>query len=131
MVSITIFSSCNDDGFFNGFHPLGRIFLKISLKYRCFTVLYSEMIQLHVYIYPLYFGFPSHLGYQRALSRIPCYTVGSHWLPILYKVSILCIYRFQSPNSFHYPTFLPLMSIICSVCVFISALQIVSFVPFF
>ena len=29
------------------------------------------MNQLYVYIYPLFFGFPSHLGHHRALSRVP------------------------------------------------------------
>ena len=29
------------------------------------------MNQLYVYIYPLVFGFPSHLGHHRALSRVP------------------------------------------------------------
>ena len=26
----------------------------------------------HIYIYPLFFGFPSHLGHTRALDRVPC-----------------------------------------------------------
>ena len=30
------------------------------------------MNQLYVYIYPLFFGFPSHLGHHRALSGVPC-----------------------------------------------------------
>ena len=32
---------------------------------------YSEVNQLHVYIYPLFFGFPAHLGHHRALSGVP------------------------------------------------------------
>ena len=43
--------------------------------HRCFTVLcqflpYSKVSQLYVYIYPLCFGFPSHLGHRRAVSRV-------------------------------------------------------------
>ena len=37
----------------------------------CQFLLYSEVNQLYVYIYPLFFGFPSHLGHHRALSRVP------------------------------------------------------------
>ena len=53
------------------------IFIKFLLEYSCFTILcqfilYSKVNQLCVYIYPLFFGFPSHLGYHRALSRVPC-----------------------------------------------------------
>ena len=35
-------------------------------------MLYRKVNQLYVYIYPLFFEFPSHLGHQRALSRVPC-----------------------------------------------------------
>ena len=35
-------------------------------------LLYSKVNQSYVYIYPLFFWFPSHLGHHRALSRIPC-----------------------------------------------------------
>ena len=30
------------------------------------------MNQLYVYIISLFFGFPSHLGHHRALTRVPC-----------------------------------------------------------
>ena len=30
------------------------------------------MNQLYIYIYPLFSGFPSHLGHHRALHRVPC-----------------------------------------------------------
>ena len=47
------------------------------LEYSCFTLLcqlllYSKVYQPYVYIYPLFSGFPSHLGHHRALSRVPC-----------------------------------------------------------
>ena len=32
----------------------------------------SKMNQWYIYIYPLPFRFPSHLGHHRALSRAPC-----------------------------------------------------------
>ena len=34
--------------------------------------MYSNIIQLYVYTYPLFFIFPSHLGHHRALSRVLC-----------------------------------------------------------
>ena len=52
------------------------------------------------------FGFPSHLGYHRALSRVPCaIQVGSHQLSILYIVEYIC--QSQSPNSSHPQPFSP------------------------
>ena len=47
------------------------------LKYSCFAVLYlfplyTKMNQPYVYVYPLPFGFPSHLSPHSALSRVPC-----------------------------------------------------------
>ena len=46
------------------------------LEYSCFIMfcqflVYSKVDQLCVYIYPFFFGFPSHLGHHRALSRVP------------------------------------------------------------
>ena len=38
----------------------------------CYLLLHSEMNQPYIYIYPLPFGFPSHLGHHSALSRVPC-----------------------------------------------------------
>ena len=50
---------------------------KSLLEYSCFTMLYkfllySKVTQLYVYIYPLFCGFPPHLGHPRALSTVPC-----------------------------------------------------------
>ena len=47
------------------------------LEYNCFMLLchillYSKVSQPYVYIYPFFFGFPSHLGHYRAPSRVPC-----------------------------------------------------------
>ena len=41
------------------------------------------MNQLYIYIYPLFFGFPSHLGNHRASSNSLCHTIGSHLLFIV------------------------------------------------
>ena len=38
----------------------------------CQFQLCSKVNQLYIYIYPLSFGFPSHLGHRRALGRVPC-----------------------------------------------------------
>ena len=35
-------------------------------------LLYSKVSQPYVYIYPFFFGFPSHLDHHRVLSRVPC-----------------------------------------------------------
>ena len=55
----------------------------------CWFLPYSKVNQLNVYIYPLFFGFPSHAGHDRTLSS-QCYIVGSHQLSILYIVVYLC-----------------------------------------
>ena len=59
------------------FNFLFSLFKKFLLEYSCFTMLCqfllnSKVNQLYVYIYPLFFGFLSHLGHHRALSRVPC-----------------------------------------------------------
>ena len=52
--------------------------LKNLLDYGCFTVLcsfllFSKVNQLYVYAYPLFFGFPFHLGYHRVeLPELYC-----------------------------------------------------------
>ena len=38
----------------------------------CYFLLYSKVNQLYIYIYSLFFSFPSHLGHHRALSSVPC-----------------------------------------------------------
>ena len=58
----------------NFFFTLKKCFL---LGYSCFTMLrqlllHREVNQPYVYTYHLPFGFPSHPGHHRALSRVPC-----------------------------------------------------------
>ena len=38
----------------------------------CYFLLYGRVSEPYVYIYLLFFGFPSHVGYHRAPSRVPC-----------------------------------------------------------
>ena len=52
----------------------------------CQFLLYSKVNQLYVYLYPLFFGSPSHLGHYRELSqRSLCNTIGTHYL-IIYLI---------------------------------------------
>ena len=52
----------------------GLFFLTgVQLLYNVVLVLLcSKVNQLYVYIYHLFFGFPSHLGHHRAMNRVPC-----------------------------------------------------------
>ena len=64
----SFFSHCY---YFNFFYVL-----KMLLQYSCFTMLCYLLLYkvnpLYVYLYHFFFGFPSHLGHHRALSRVPC-----------------------------------------------------------
>ena len=80
---------------------------------------------LYVYIYPVFFGFPSHLSYHRALSRVPC---------AIQQVIIICLFynSIDSVNmsvpisQFILPELPPWQPHVCSLhnCVSISALQV-------
>ena len=75
------------------------------------------MFQLYVYIYPLLFGFPSHLGHHRALSRVPCaiqYVLISY---LFYTQQ--CIY--VSPNI---PTHRTLFPPLVSICLFATSVSL-------
>ena len=54
-------------------------FFQFLLQYSCFIMcqflLYSkvnQVNQLHLYICPLFFEYPSHLGHHRAMNRVFC-----------------------------------------------------------
>ena len=80
-----------------------------------------------MYTYPLFFGFPFHLGHHRTLG-----TVGSHW------ISVLCIVVYIFKMSIPISQFIPpppshpgIHMSILYVCFSISVLQIGSSVLFF
>ena len=61
----------------NIYNQVTFIYLKFLLEYShftmlCYFLLYSKVNQLYTHIYPPFWGFPSHLGRHRALSRAPC-----------------------------------------------------------
>ena len=58
----------------------------------CVLLLHSKVNQQYFYIYPLFSGFPSHLGHHRALSRVPC---AVQQVLILYILSIVYICQSQ------------------------------------
>ena len=52
-----------------------KIFLGVSVLYNLVLVSAVRKVdQLCIYIYPLSFRFPPHLGPHKALSRVPCAT---------------------------------------------------------
>ena len=108
---------------------------KFRLEYSCFTMLcwfllHSKLNQLYIYIYVLFFRFPSHLGHHRALSGVPC--ANSRFSLVIYVIhSIDTVYI--NPNLPIHPTppsQLGNHKFVLYICVSISALQIRSSVPF-
>ena len=110
------------------------IFFFTGVQCLCSTVLCpfllcSKVNQLSIYIYPFFFGFPSHLGHHRALSRVPCaiqqvlisYTQSC--IPVNPKVPNLSLLNTSIPPSNQKSVFY--------ICDSISVLQISSFAPFF
>ena len=99
-------------------------------QHSCFTMLLqsflcSKVSQLYVYIY-LLFGFPSHPGGQRALSRIPH---AVQQFLIHYPFCTRCQQSvYVSPNLPIHPTTAPfplgIHALVLYICVSISALQI-------
>ena len=96
----------------------------------CQFLLYSRVNQLYVYLYPLFFGFPSHLGHHRSLSRVPCAIQQA-----------LISYLFYTQQSIYVSPNLPIRptppspvgnhKFVLYICDSISALQISSSVPFY
>ena len=97
-----------------------------------------------MYIYPLFFGFPSHLGPHRALSRVPC-AIYIHKVlisyPVLYSINTImhsinsmcvcvcvCIYIYISlnPGVPIYPSHIPALVSICLCLYFCFADMIVN-----
>ena len=61
---------------------------------------YSKANQLYVYTYPIFFGLFSHLGHDRALSRVTC----AVWLFSLVIYSIHRCVKGTLPSSFYEAT---------------------------
>ena len=112
-------------------HPV--IFFKLMFSCSsklCQFLFYGKVNQPSVYMYPLFFGFPSNLGHRRAPSRAPL--ARQHVLFIyLFYTQQCSMYQSQSLNSSqpHYPH-PSVLTLFLYVCVCISALQIGSSVPF-
>ena len=103
---------------------------------QCCASLYCTAKYIYIYIYlsPLFFGFPSHLGHHRALSRVFPELYSQFSLIIYFIHSISSVYMSIPISQFIPPSsFPPLVSIhfFLYVCVSISALQIRSSIPFF
>jgi len=67
---------------------------QLLLAYSCFAMLVSTVQQsesiLPIHISPLFWiSFPFRLPQSRQYSSL-CYTVGSHYLPVLYVVVYIC-----------------------------------------
>ena len=105
----------------------------VSLGYSCFTKLCQFLIcnkwnRLYVYIYPLFIGFPFRLGHHRALRKVPCATQQVLFICFIQRSVYMSIPTFQ----FIPPHLSPLVSMfVLYACVSISALRIVSSVPYF
>ena len=95
------------------------------LEYSCFIILcqfilYSKVNQLYIHIFTLFFGFPSHLGHQTALSRVPC-AIQQVLISYLFYIQYQqCIY--VNTNLPIYPTPTPRLGIhtfVPYVCLFL------------
>ena len=90
----------------------------------CQFLLCSKVNQPHIYMYLPFFGFPSHLGHQRAPRRVPCAV-----LSVLISYLFYTQYRQCICVSLSLPThpilFSPLVSICLCLYLCIYALQII------
>ena len=72
----------------------------------CYFLLYSKMNQMCVYIYPLVFGFPSHLGHPRDLNRYSRQSLVTYFIQSYMCVCVcvcvsvcVCVFVCQSQSS--------------------------------
>ena len=71
-------------------------FYQSIVAVKCWVSADRKVNQLCVYIYPLSFGFPCHLGHHKILSRVPA----KHQVLIIYFIlSVSCIYILSIPSS--------------------------------
>ena len=95
----------------------------------CYFPLYSKVNNLYLDIEPLLFGFPSHLGHHRVLSRVPC-AVEQVLIAYLFYSRVCTsvpIFQFVPPP----PSPFSIHRFVLYIRVSISALQISSSVSFF
>ena len=58
----------------------------------CQFLLYSEVTEPRIYIYPLFLGFPSYLGHHRAFNRVLCpYSKFSLVIYFIHSINSLCV----------------------------------------
>ena len=91
----------------------------------CSFLLYSKVNQLHVYIYPVFFGFSSCLDHHRALNSSLSYP--QVFISYLFIQSINSVYmsNLNLPVYPIHPAFpLVIHTFVLYVCVSISALHI-------
>ena len=59
----------------------------------CQFLLYSEVTEPRIYIYPLFLGFPSYLGHYRAFNRVLCpYSKFSLVIYFIHSINSLCVW---------------------------------------
>lgn len=71
-------------------------FFEFSLGYNCLILcqflLYRKVNPLHIYIYPLFFEFPSHLGHHRPLHSVFFFLLLLLLLLLLFLIILLYIF---------------------------------------
>ena len=83
----------------------------------CLFQMNSTVIQLHIYLYILFYRFFFLIGYYKILSIIPCAnTVGPYWLSVLFIV--VCICSSQPPN-LSLSSLLPFGNYKCFLCLWV------------
>ena len=97
----------------------------------CVSFCYTAVKQLHVYIYPLFFGFPSHLGHQKHWVKFPVLYSRFSVISFIHSINTVDILIPISQLIPPLPSSLSVYMFIFHVCVSISDLQIVSPVPSF
>ena len=89
----------------------------------CYFLLYSKVNQPYMYLYPLCFGFPPHLGHHSAPSRVPS-TVQQVLIhsPFCAQQCICVNPSLSVPPTHYFPT--GIHTFVLYVCVFISVFQV-------
>ena len=83
----------------------------------CWFLLYSNVSQLYIHIYPLCFAFPSQLSHHKAMSRFPVLYSFRFSLVICFIIGVY-LWQSQSPNSSHPASPLVSIHLLCRVGMF-------------